>query len=70
MKLHLNNTFNKELPADKVIENTRRQVLDACFSYVTPKKTANPSLIHVSEEMLVELGLTKDDAKNRGNSKS
>ncbi|RBW55227.1 YdiU family protein [Tenacibaculum sp. E3R01] len=63
MKLHLNNTFNKELPADKVLENTRRQVLDACFSYVTPKKTANPSLIHVSEEMLVELGLTKDDAK-------
>ncbi len=64
MKLHIKNTFSKELPADKVIENTRRQVHDACFSYVTPKKTAKPKLLHVSDDMLEEIGLTKSDSES------
>ena len=38
MKLNLKDTFNIELPADKNLTNTRRQVLDACYSFVTPKK--------------------------------
>lgn len=63
MKLNIQDTFNKELPADKNLENSRRQVLDACFSFVEPKKTSNPKLIHFSDEMLPNLGLTKDDAK-------
>ena len=58
MKLNIQDTFNKELPADKNLENSRRQVLDACFSFVEPKKTANPKLIHVSDEMLSNLGIT------------
>ena len=64
MKLNIQDTFNKELPADKILENSRRQVLDACFSFVEPKKTANPTLIHVSKEMLKAIGLTEEDAKS------
>ncbi|CAL2102868.1 Protein adenylyltransferase SelO [Tenacibaculum sp. 190130A14a] len=64
MKLNIQDTFNKELPADKILENSRRQVLDACFSYVTPKKTSNPKLIHVSEEMLSAIGISKEEAQS------
>ena len=62
MKINVNNTFNLELPADKNRENDRRQVLEACFSYVNPKKTKAPELIHVSDEMLNELGISKEDS--------
>lgn len=64
MKLNIQDTFNKELPSDKILENSRRQVLDACFSFVTPKKTKNPELIHVSSEMLYELGISEEQAKS------
>mgnify|MGYP000159163236 CR=1 FL=1 len=55
MKLNFKDTFNKELPADPNKENNRRQVHEACFSYVTPKIPGEPSLIHVSPEMLENL---------------
>jgi len=61
MKLNLQNTFSTTLPADKDLTNTRKQVSNACFSYVTPKETAKPQLLHVSEEMLHSIGLTKED---------
>ena len=48
------------LPADANLENTRRQVHNACFSYVTPKQTSAPKLIHVSPEMLEVVGLLED----------
>lgn len=64
MKLKNHDTFNTELPADKILENSRRQVLDACFSYVEPKKTTKPQLLHVSEEMLEAIGLTSEDASS------
>lgn len=64
MKLNIKDTFNKELPADPILENTRRQVKDACFSYVTPKQTAKPELLHVSPEMILELGLTEEEAQS------
>lgn len=57
MKINIKDTFNKELPADKNVTNTRRQVLDACFSFVSPKKPSNPKLIHFSDELVKELGL-------------
>ena len=63
MKLNIQDTFNTQLPADKITENTRRQVLDACFSFVTPTKTKNPKLLHVSSEMLNAIGLTEEEAK-------
>ena len=64
MNLNIKDTFNTELPADPVRENTRRQVMQACYSYVKPKSTANPSLIHASNELAEDLGLTQDDLKS------
>lgn len=66
MKLNIKNTFIKELPADPVLDNSRRQVKKACFSFVSPKLTAKPKLLHVSEEMLRNLGLTEADSKSTG----
>lgn len=63
MHLNIKNTFTT-LPSDPIKENNRRQVHNACFSYVTPKITKHPEVIHVSEEMLEELGLTLEDSKN------
>ncbi|WP_289040964.1 protein adenylyltransferase SelO [uncultured Zobellia sp.] len=63
MKFNIQETFNKELPADPIMENSRRQVEKACFSYATPKQTTNPSLIHVSPEMANELGISIEDTR-------
>jgi len=65
INLNIKDTFSKELPADSILENTRRQVENACFSYVSPKQTAKPQLLHVSPEMLENLGLSKEDAKTK-----
>ena len=62
MKFNIKNTFINNLPADPNLENSRRQVSEACFSYVMPKQTSNPKLVHVSQEMLQELGLKEEDA--------
>ncbi|MDA9070060.1 YdiU family protein [Arenitalea sp.] len=64
MKLNIKDKFNAVLPADPILENTRRQVSEACFSYVTPKRTVNPELLHVSPEMLENIGLSDADAKS------
>ncbi len=63
MKLNIKNTFTSELPSDKILENTRRQVSEAVFSYVHPKKTKAPKVIHVSQEMASELGITKEETE-------
>ncbi|WP_435414517.1 protein adenylyltransferase SelO [Polaribacter aestuariivivens] len=63
MKLNIKNTFTDNLPADKNLENTRRQVENAVFSYVSPKKTSNPKVLHVSEEMASELGISLVETK-------
>ncbi|MBC8766404.1 YdiU family protein [Arenibacter sp. BSSL-BM3] len=64
MNLNVKDTFNTELPADPILENTRRQVMQACYSVVTPKLTATPSMIHTSSELALDLGLTEDDLKS------
>ncbi|WP_418263201.1 protein adenylyltransferase SelO [Flavobacterium faecale] len=58
MKLHIQDTFNKELPADSITSNYVRQVEKACYSLVTPQKTANPKILHVSPEMAENLGIS------------
>ena len=60
LTLHLNiqDRFTAELPADPILENTRRQVRKACFSFVTPKKPTSPQLVHTSPEMLAAIGLS------------
>lgn len=64
MKLSIQDTFNKELPSDPIIENYIRQVTQSCFSFTLPTPCKNPSLIHVSDAMLKELGLDDEDAQS------
>ena len=61
IKLNIQDTFNKELPADPNKNNTRRQVFEACYSFVTPRIPSNPSLVHVSKEMAETLGFSEED---------
>lgn len=65
MNLNLKDTFNKELPADPITENSRRQVMQACYSYVRPKQPSKPSLIHSSDEMGGNLGLSLADMHSK-----
>ena len=64
MNLKINNRFSTELPADTNESNTARQVQNACFSYVIPRIPSNTELIHYSDEVLVILGITKEEAKS------
>jgi len=63
MKLNIKNTFTSALPADSNLENSRRQVTQAVFSYVKPKQTKAPKVIHTSQEMANELGISQEDIK-------
>ncbi|MGB0897191.1 MAG: protein adenylyltransferase SelO [Flavobacteriaceae bacterium] len=65
MNLNLKNTFIKELPSDPILENSRRQVTGACYSFVSPKTTKSPQLIHSSKEMSSELGITEHDLNSK-----
>ncbi|MBT8297678.1 MAG: YdiU family protein [Maribacter sp.] len=62
MKLNIKDTFNIELPADPIMENSRRQVKEACYSFVTPRKTSKAQMLHVSQEMLKKIGLSVSDS--------
>lgn len=62
--LNISDRFNIELPADTNTDNTPRQVSESCFSFVTPKKTEKPEMLHVSSEMLQEIGLSGEEAKS------
>jgi serine/tyrosine/threonine adenylyltransferase len=64
MQLKINNLFSSELPADIDETNTTRQVLNACFSYVTPKVSSNPKLIHVSSDAADLIGITIKDIQS------
>ena len=61
MQVNLKHPFINELPADPITENYRRQVKDACFSFVNPKQTSKPILLHSSNEMASTLGVTPSD---------
>jgi uncharacterized protein YdiU (UPF0061 family) len=65
MKLNLKNTFVKELPSDTELSNSRRKVVGTAYSFVTPKKTKNPSLIHTSNEVANIIGLSLADLKSK-----
>ncbi|MEM7093366.1 MAG: YdiU family protein [Actinomycetota bacterium] len=57
--LHFTNRFTRDLPADPIADNTRRQVHGACFSRVMPTETAAPELIAHSSEVAELLGLSE-----------
>ncbi|MDX1363890.1 protein adenylyltransferase SelO [Arenibacter latericius] len=63
MKFNIKDTFTKELPADPILENYRRPV-HACYSYVNPKKTSNPKLVHASPALAKELGISEKDVQS------
>ena len=61
MKLNLNDTFNKQLPTDSDVSNTRRQVYNAAFSFVTPRIPSHPKLVHYSNDLAATLGFTHEE---------
>ncbi len=61
MEFSIKNVFSAELPADPNRNNTRRQVMESCFSYVSPRIPGQPSLVHASDEMAKALGLSEQD---------
>ncbi len=64
MKLNISDSFNKELAADPKLENTRRQVSGAMFSFVLPFVPSDPKLVHTSLEVAELLGLSKEDIES------
>ncbi|MFI0491858.1 protein adenylyltransferase SelO family protein, partial [Flavobacterium sp.] len=60
MKINNTDTFNKELKADSDLTNSRRQVVNACYSFVTPRIPNSPKLIHFSDDFAKEIGLEND----------
>ena len=64
LQLNIKDTFNKELPADPNKNNTRRQVFEATHSYVTPRRTSKPQVIHVAKEVVQMIGLSKEDIQS------
>ena len=64
MKLHLNDTFNQQLPADSNVSNTRRQVFDAAFSFVSPRVPSHPNLLHVADEVAELLGISQAETQS------
>ena len=65
MNLQLTNFFTDQLPADPNLENTRREVLEAVYSFVRPIKTSNPTLLHVSDEMQHTLDFSNEDIQSK-----
>jgi uncharacterized protein YdiU (UPF0061 family) len=59
-ELVFDNRFSARLPADPLRNNSRRQVKNACFSWVDPTDASNPELVALSAEMLNELDLDPD----------
>ena len=64
MKLHLNDTFNQQLPADSNVSNTRRQVFESAFSFVSPRVPSNPKLIHVADEVAQLIGISEAETQS------
>ena len=64
MKLNIKKTLIEKLPADDNLENSIRQVTEAVFSYVNPKKTKAPKVIHASQEMADLLGISKEETQS------
>jgi len=65
LNIQLTNFFSDQLPADPNLENTRREVLEAVYSFVRPIKTSNPTLLHVSDEMQHTLDFSNEDIQSR-----
>ncbi len=59
--LNFDNRFTRDLPADPINDNSRRQVHKACYSFVEPTKVSMPSLLSFSKDAASLLDLDSDD---------
>lgn len=64
LNLHIHDRFVSELPADPDLDNHRRQVLGACYSFVKPTPVSAPYLIAYSPEVAADIGLTPHDCES------
>lgn len=64
LQWQFDNQFIQRLPADPETRNFRRQVLGACYSFVSPRTTTSPTLLAYSAEIAQELGLTDEDCQS------
>ena len=58
--LRFDNTFVRELPADPVADNYRRQVARACYSRVSPTPVGAPHVLAFSPEVARLFDLSPD----------
>lgn len=56
--------FTAGLPADSDQTNTRRQVVDACYSRVQPQQVVGPRLVAYSKEVAADLGLAQEACRS------
>ncbi len=57
--MRFDNRFIRELPADPDLQNRRRQVLGACYSFVKPTSVAAPQRVAYAPEVAELLGLSR-----------
>lgn len=65
LNLHFQDRFVRELPADPETENIRRQVQEACYTFVKPTPVAAPYLVAYSPEMAADIGLSPHDCESK-----
>ena len=63
LPLKLDNRFSTLLPADPVAGSNRRQVHNACFSFVDPTPVTAPALVAHAIEVASLLGLSETDCQ-------
>lgn len=60
-QLEFDNRFIRDLPADPISDNYRRQVSDACYSFVTPAQVRAPVLVCAAADVAQLLDLAADE---------
>ncbi|MFW5451447.1 MAG: protein adenylyltransferase SelO [Methylophagaceae bacterium] len=64
LEFKFDNRFVDELPADPIKENSRRQVLSSCYSFVEPTAVSAPKLVSYSSEVAQQLDLSDADCQS------
>jgi len=63
-QLNFDNRFTAELPADSDQTNNRRQVFNACYSWVNPTSVSAPTLLSYSKETASLFDLSDADCQS------
>lgn len=63
-KLTFDHSFTDKLPSDPMLENSRRQVFEACYSWVKPTSTKQPQRLIHSQDMANQLDLGVSDCES------